>query len=107
EAGRRLDAALRRVRGPRPPLASAGGRAHAREAEKLFSGCVAWRRPRRGAPPARVACFEPQGGPVAGAAFARALRARGARVRVSRSGRARAGELLAASVFVGPRAYSG
>lgn len=110
QAERRLDAALARVRGPRPALSIVGGAAHRREAAPLFSACAAWTRPSFGQAPLRVAYFEPQAGPreaPSGAAFVAALKRFGVRVRAARNGKARKGETLVAGIFVGPRAYSG
>ncbi|MBI2386349.1 MAG: hypothetical protein HYV14_10095 [Elusimicrobia bacterium] len=110
EAERRLDAALRRVRSPRPSPSSVGGAAHRREAAPLFSACAAWTRPPFGPAPKRVAYFEPQAGkrdPLSGSGFVAALRRFGVRVRVARNGKARKDEALVAGIFVGPRAYSG
>lgn len=109
ESGRRLDAALARVRSPRPAPSVVGGAAHARAAAPLFAACAAWTR-RPSSPPARAAYFEPQAAarePISGAAFVAALSRAGVRVRVARDGKARMGETLLAGVFVGPRAYSG
>jgi beta-glucosidase-like glycosyl hydrolase len=106
----RLEAALRRVRSPRPPLSVVGGAAHRREAAPLFSACAAWTRPPSGPAPKRVAYFEPQAGrrgPLSGGAFVAALTRAGVRVRAARDGKARKGETLVAGLFVGPRAYSG
>ena len=109
EAERRLDAALRRVRGPRPALAVVGGTAHARAAAPLFGPCAAWTRAPAAAVPNRVAYFEPQAvrGELSGAAFVAALNRARVPVRVSRDGRAKNGETVVAGLFVGPRAYSG
>ena len=110
EAERKIDAALRRVRGPRPAFSVVGGREHARRAEVLFPPCAAWTRaPKSGAEPRKIAYFEPQlaaRASLAGAAFVSALRRR-VPVRVARDGRVRSGETLVAGLFVGPRAYSG
>jgi beta-glucosidase-like glycosyl hydrolase len=109
QAERRLDRALARVRGPRPPLSIVGGAAHRRAARPLFSACAAWARPLRAAP-LRVAYYEPQAGAreaLSGEPFVAALKRARASVRVSRDGRARPGEALVAGIFVGPRAYSG
>ena len=106
-AERRLEAALSRARGPRPSLSVVGGAAHERAAAPLFAACASWTRPAPGPAPRRVAYFEPQGGPLSGAAFVAALRRAGVKVRAARDGRARKGETLAAGLFVGPRAYSG
>lgn len=107
ESARRLDAALRRVRGPRPAFSVVGGAAHAKAAEPLFAAAALWLRPRRGPAARKVAYFEPQQGPLSGPDFVSALRAGGAKVRVARDGRARRDEALVAGLFVGPRAYSG
>lgn len=110
EAERRLDAALRRVRSPRPAPSVVGGAAHRREAAPLFSACAAWTRPPFGPAPKRVAYYEPQAGardPLSGGAFVAALKSRRVKVRVARNGRPREGESLVAGLFVGPRAYSG
>jgi beta-glucosidase len=110
QAGRRLDAALSRVRGPRPPQAVVAGAAHRRAAAALFAACARWVRPRRGPAPRAVAYFEPQakkGQALSGISFLAALRRAKVAVRVARNGRARAGETLVAGIFVGPRAYSG
>ncbi|MBI4060732.1 MAG: hypothetical protein HY403_04810, partial [Elusimicrobia bacterium] len=107
EARRRLDAALRRARSPRPGLSVVGGAAHGRAAAPLFAACARWTRRPSWPAPKRVAYFEPQGGPLAGAAFVAALRRVGVRVRIARGGGTRKGETLAAGIFLGPRAYSG
>lgn len=110
EAERRLDAALRRVRSPRPAPSVVGGAAHRREAAPLFSACAAWTRPPFGPAPRRVAYFEPQAGTrdtLSGGAFVAALRRHRVKVRVARNGKPRKGESLVAGLFVGPRAYSG
>lgn len=110
QAEARLDAALRRVRSPRPAPSVVGGAAHRREAAPLFSACAAWARPPFGPAPRRVAYYEPQAGtrgPLSGGAFIAALRSRRVGVRVARNGKARKGEALVAGIFVGPRAYSG
>lgn len=110
EAGRRLDAALARVRGPRPAAAVVGGAAHARLAAPLFAACAAWTRTPSGQPPRRVAYYEPQAvgrDSLSGSAFVAALRRARVPVRVVRNGRARRGETLVAGIFIGPRAYSG
>jgi beta-glucosidase-like glycosyl hydrolase len=110
DAERRLDAALRRVRSPRPSSSVVGGAAHRREAAPLFSACASWTRPPFGPAPERVAYFEPQAAgrePLSGGAFLSALRRSGVRVRVARNGKPRKGEALVAGLFVGPRAYSG
>jgi len=107
EAGRRLDAALARVQSPRPPMSVVGGAAHRLRAAPLFRACAAWMRPPFGPAPERVAYFEPQGGPLQGAAFVAAMRRSRVVVRVARDGKSRKGEALVAGIFVGPRAYSG
>ena len=110
EAERRLDAALRRVRSPRPAPSVVGGAAHRRAAAPLFSACVAWTRPPFGPAPLRVAYYEPQAAgreALSGVDFVAALKRFGVRVRVARNGKARKGEALVAGIFVGPRAYSG
>ncbi len=110
EAERRLDAALAKVRAPRPALSVVGGAAHRREAAPLFRACAAWTRPPFGPAPKRVAYFEPQaakGEAPQGGAFVASLRRSGVAVRLSRDGKARAGETMIAGLFVGPRAYSG
>ena len=110
ESERRLDRALLRVRSPRPSLTVVGGVMHRREAAPLFAACVAWTRVRFGPAPRRIAYFEPQAGPrgaLTGTSFLAALRRARVQVRVARNGQAKKGEMLAAGIFVGPRAYSG
>ncbi len=107
EAERRLDAALAKVRSPRPAFLIVGGAAHRREAAPLFAASAAWTRPPFGPAPKRVAYFEPQSGKLQGGAFVAALKRSRVAVRVSRDGKARKSESLVAGVFVGPRAYSG
>lgn len=109
EAERHLDAALKRVRGPRPALSFVGGAAHARAAAPLFGPCAAWVRPPSAAVPKKVAYYEPQSarGELSGAAFVAALKRARVPARVSRDGRVKPGETLVAGLFVGPRAYSG
>jgi len=110
EAGRRLNAALARVRAPRPALSVVGGAAHRRRAAALFAACAAWTRPPSRPAPKRVAYFEPQAGvreTFSGGAFVAALRRARVPVRIARGGRRKKGETLLAGIFVGPRAYSG
>ncbi len=110
EACRRLDAALSRVRSPRPAPSVVGGVPHARLAAPLFSACASWTRPPSGPAPRCVAYYEPQAGKreaLSGAAFVAALRRARVPVRVARDGVGRKGETLVAGIFVGPRAYSG
>lgn len=110
DAGRRLDAALRKAAGVRPPLSTVASPAHGRAAAALFASCAAWKRPSVDPAPKAVAYFEPQAGaraPIEGGAFASSLRQAGVRARVDRSGRARKGERLVIGYFAGPRAYSG